>query len=65
MSAQGAFAIYCAELYKSARHLTGRQMEALFTRCRVWDYLFDCFEALHTTGPEYIIQDLDEFIRAR
>ena len=36
MSRQGDFLIYCVEIYKNAKHLTGRQVADLFTRYRVW-----------------------------
>ena len=48
MSRQGDFLIYCVETYKNAKHLTGKQVAELFTRYRVWDYVYSCFEALHT-----------------
>jgi len=50
MSRQGDFLIYCVETYKNAKHLTGNQVAELFTRYRVWEYVYSCFEALHTTG---------------
>ncbi|MFQ8721687.1 DUF3791 domain-containing protein [Enterocloster sp.] len=31
----------------------------------VWDYIYACFEALHTTGEEYIIEDIDQYIKER
>lgn len=65
MSNQGNFLIYCVELYKSAKKLTGREVSALFSRYQVWDYIYSCFEALHTTGANYIIDDIDQFIKAR
>ena len=30
MSAQGKFIIFCAEQYKAAKHLTGKQLSELF-----------------------------------
>lgn len=42
--------IFCAEQYKYAKKLTGRQLDELFSKYRVWDYLYACYEALHTTG---------------
>ena len=57
MSRQGDFLIYCVETYKNAKHLTGKQVAELFTRYRVWDYVYSCFEALHTTGANYIVED--------
>ena len=65
MSREGDFLVYCTELYKSAKKMTGRQVSELFTNYRVWDYIFSCFEALHTTGANYIVNDIDEYIKAR
>ena len=42
MSRQGDFLIYCVETYKNARHLTGKQVAELFTRYRVWEYVYSC-----------------------
>lgn len=65
MSKQGDFLIYCTEQYKSAKNLTGKQVAELFTRFRVWEYIYSCFEALHTTGVNYIVEDIDLYIEAR
>ena len=65
MSKQGDFLIYCTEQYKTAKNLTGRQVAELFSRYGVWDYIYSCFEALHTTGANYIVEDIDLFIAAR
>lgn len=65
MSRQGDFLIYCTEQYKAARSLTGKQVSELFTYYRVWDYIYSCFEALHTTGENYIVEDIDLYIEAR
>ena len=65
MSNQGDFLIFCTEQYKSAKKLTGKQVSALFSRYRVWDYIYSCFEALHTTGSNYIVEDIDLYIEAR
>lgn len=65
MSSQGKFMIYCAEQYKMAKNLTGKQLAELFSRYRVWEYVYSCYEALHTTGANYIIEDIDLYIEAR
>ena len=65
MSKQGDFMIYCTEQYKSAKKLNGKQVAELFTRYQVWDYIYSCFEALHTTGVNYIVEDIDLYIEAR
>ena len=52
MSRQGNFMIYCAEQYKASKKLKGKQVSELFSQYRVWDYIYSCFEALHTTGAK-------------
>ena len=65
MSRQGDFLVYCTEQYKSAKRLSGKQVSELFSRYQVWDYIYSCFEALHTTGANYIVEDIDLYIEAR
>ena len=38
MSKEGNFLIYCVEKYKSEKNLTGKQVSAIFTKYRVWEY---------------------------
>ena len=64
MSKEGNFLVYCIETYKSVKHLTGKQVSELFSKYNVWDYIYSCFEALHTTGDRYIIEDIDLYIEA-
>ena len=65
VSNEGKFLIYCIERYKSAKGLTGRQVSELFAKYGVWEYIYSCFEALHTTGEKYIIEDIDMYISER
>jgi len=65
MSDEGKFLIFCLEMYKAAKKITGRQAITLFKRYGVTDYIMACYEALHTTGTNYIIEDIDLFIKAR
>ena len=65
MSRQGDFLIYCIEIYKTAKKLTGKQVAELFSRYDVWNYIYSCFEALHTTGANYIVEDIDQYIEVR
>ena len=37
MSRQGDFMVYCTELYKTAKNMTGKQVSDLFTKYHVWD----------------------------
>ena len=65
MSEAGNFLVYCIETYKTSKNLTGKQVIELFTRYMVSEYIYSCFEALHTTGDSYIVNDIDLFIEAR
>ena len=40
MSSQGSFFVFCAEQYKLAKGLTGKQPSALFRKYRVWEYIY-------------------------
>ncbi len=65
MSKEGKFLIFCLEMYKAAKGLTGKQVIALFKQYGVTDYVLSCYEALHTTGTKYIVEDIDLFVEAR
>lgn len=62
MSREGEFLIYCIEIYKIAKSMTGRETINMFEKYRVSDYIKKYYEALHTTGEKYIINDIDMYI---
>ena len=57
------FLVYCLEIYKTANKLNGRQVVQLFNKYGISEYVIDCYGALHTTGPEYIIEDITALIK--
>ena len=65
LSREGEFLIYCIEIYKSAKNLSGKEVMELFTKYNVTDYIKNYYEALHTTGERYIVNDIDLYIEAR
>ena len=65
MSKEGKFLIYCLEIYRREKNLTGKQVMELFKKYGVVDFIMSCYEALHVTGEDYIIEDIDLFIEAR
>jgi len=65
MSNEGKFLVFCLEMYKAAKNLTGKQVIELFKQYDITDYILSCYEALHTTGTNYIVEDIDLFIEAR
>lgn len=56
------FIAYCVELFKSAKGLTGAEVSDIFTKHGVWDYIYDCYGALHVTSPSCTVEDISSFI---
>ena len=65
MNNQLDFMVYCLEYYKNDKKMTGAQTARLFSEYDVLGYIKSCYGALHTTPPNYIIEDIDEYIVAR
>lgn len=65
MSKTLEFKAFCFEAYKADKNLTGRETMSIFKKYGVLDYINACFDVLHTTGRDYIIEDIDIFINAR
>jgi hypothetical protein len=59
------FMVFCIEEYRKAEKLSGKQVISLFNKYGVLDYITSYYEALHTTGTKYIIEDINLYIDAR
>lgn len=59
------FISFCIEQYKNAKGLTGEQAMSELAHYGVLDYLEEHFEVLHTQSHQWILEDIDEFIRIR
>ena len=42
--------------------MSGRSVNRLFNDYGIWDYIEKGYEALHTCGDEYIINDNEEML---
>lgn len=62
MSASGSFLIYCIELYRRAKKMSGAAVYDLFRRTGADDYIRRNFGALHTTGERYVLDDIEGFL---
>jgi len=62
MSKEGTFLVYCMERYRYVKKLSGAEVAELFDKFKIYDYIFQYFEALHTMGEQRIVQDIDEYI---
>lgn len=65
MSQETRFAIFCMENYKIYRSLTGKQVYRLFKEYGVLDYIREAYDVLHTTGYQYVNNDIDIYLEAR
>lgn len=65
MSKETAFTIFCLESYKIHRNLSGREIYSLFEQYGVFDYIREFYDVLHTTGHNYINNDIDIYLKSR
>lgn len=65
MSKEMIFTVFCLESYKNHRKLTGKQVVSLFERYGVFDYIREFYDVLHTTGHNYINNDIDIYLSSR
>lgn len=59
---QTDFLVYCIEMYKNKFNLSGSKTQELFSKTGADIYILNNFEALHTTGLEYTLDDIHGFI---
>lgn len=59
------FKVFCFEAFKAKHQLSGVEAMEIFKKYKVFDYLNACYDVLHTTGRDYIIEDIDIYINVR
>jgi hypothetical protein len=59
------FFAFCIERYKDFAHLSAEETLFVFRKYRVFDYLREGFDVLHSQGESYIVNEIDLFIKAR
>jgi hypothetical protein len=59
------FTVFCLESYKQAHHLTGKAVLKVFNDYKVFDYIESFYDVLHSTGQDYIVEDIDVYIKSR
>lgn len=62
MSINLEFLIYCIEEYKRRHDTTGRETYDLFERSGASRYITDHYDALHTAGVEYTLDDIQSML---
>ena len=59
------FLSFCIEQYMNAKGLSHDEVITLLSGCGVLDYLAEHFEILHTQSSQWIVEDIEEFIKER
>lgn len=56
------FLASCVELYKADKGINGREAYNYLYETGAVDFIIQCWDGLHATGPGYIVNSIDEFI---
>ena len=59
------FISFCIEQYKEAKHLSGTEAMQIFSKYGVLEYLEDNYEPLHTQGRQWLMEEIDVFIKRK
>jgi hypothetical protein len=59
------FYSFCLEKYKNFVNLSAEETLFIFRKYRVFEYLREGFDVLHTQGENYIVSEIDLFIKTR
>jgi len=59
------FTVFCLESYRRAKNLSGKAVLKIFSDNKVFDYIKSFYDVLHSTGQDYIVQDIDLYINSR
>lgn len=57
------FVSFCIEQYKHVKGLDGSVVMDLFEKNGVLNYLSDNFDVLHTQGANWLVEEIDEFLK--
>lgn len=56
------FLASCIELYKDEKGMNGQDAYNYLREAGALEYIIECWEGLHMTGPLYIVDSIDEYI---
>ena len=57
------FVSFCIEQYKMHKGLSGSETIKLFDQKGVTSYLADNFDILHTQSAQWLMQEIDEYVK--
>lgn len=59
------FISFCIENFKVKHKMKGKDVANLFNESGVIDFLMEAYDALHTQGKDYIISDIEYYLKKR
>lgn len=57
------FLSFCIEQFKNARSLPGERAMAILSESGALDYLERNYEVIHTQSPQWILEEIEEYLR--
>lgn len=57
------FLSFCVEKYKATHAMDGETVADLFDKKGVFDYLASNYDVLHTQGADWIMSEIDEYLK--
>ena len=58
------FLAFCVEIYKDEKGMSGQDAFNYLHKTGALKFIIDCWDGLHMTGPLYIIDSIDEYIKS-
>jgi transcription termination factor Rho len=59
------FLSFCIENFKVKHSMSGKDVAILFKQSGVLEFVSNGYEVLHTQGKEYILEEIDIFLKNR
>ncbi len=59
------FISFCVEMYKNARGCSGAEAYESLSSAGALDYLAKNYETIHTQSPQWILEEIHEFMDTR
>ena len=58
------FLSFCIEQYKTAKSISGENAMEILSDTGALDYLADNYEVIHTQSPQWICEEIEEYINS-
>ncbi|MDR0790403.1 MAG: DUF3791 domain-containing protein [Bacteroidales bacterium] len=59
------FVVFAIEEYRNRKNLDGQTAINLFEKSGLLQYLEDFYDVLHSNGTEYLIADIEDYLKSR